>query len=114
MLNITFQKYEDVKSIKDYEATCDVFNFHADRSVARFPWAYADFGYKGRVINGEDIFTLSNINIWDRKKNNLWVILADDGNGNYAFEEGTVEYDEFVRYAERQMSRLVGYEVKFF
>ena len=114
MLKITFQKYEDVKSVDDYDATTEINNFHADRAAAREPFAYADVGYKGRVIDGQPVYFLSNINIWDRRKNNLWVILAhDDASDSYAFEEGTPEYDEFIKYGERQFKRLTGHDAGF-
>lgn len=114
MLKITFQKYEGVKSVDDYDATTEINNFHADRAAAREPFAYADLGYKGRVIDGQPVYFLSNINIWDRRKNNVWVILAhDDASDSYAFEEGTPEYQEFLNYGIRQFNRLVGRNVGF-
>jgi hypothetical protein len=114
MLKITFQKYEDVKSVGDYDAVTEINNFHADRAAAREPFAYADLGYKGRVIDGQPVYFLSNINIWDRRKNNVWVVLAhDEASDSYAFEEGTPEYQEFLNYAIRQFNRLIGRDVGF-
>lgn len=100
---ISFQKEENIKDYKDLKIWADVENAHfslVTRQVLGIGMMWETWSYQS-----EHEHSVRSIQIYDEQSKIVWQIF-NEVNGVYAHKDGSVECQNFRKYAANQWNRL--------